>query len=240
MSRLIAVFAVASFVFTAASVPFSAIVGLFELDRVGISYARAEGTLWRGHLSDVYWRDAPVGQVMIRPVLSALLSGKFSLAFVVDGRVVEAEGKIVWGLFSQFRIQDVRLSADLAALPVFIKLGGRLDLALTEIEFGAGGCKLGKGRLHTDALTHSLAGLAWSGPALTGEIRCDDGVLILPLSGGDAAQDARLLMQVKPDHKFDVRVDVDILDPVMTQLLPQFGFYREGGTLVLKQEGRWD
>ena len=88
MSRLIAVFAVASFIFTAASVPFSAIVGLFELDRVGISYARAEGTLWRGHLSDVYWRDAPVGQVMIRPVLSALLSGKFSLAFVVDGRVV--------------------------------------------------------------------------------------------------------------------------------------------------------
>jgi|GEM_PF-2106920 len=225
--------------FSVAATPFAAVVVMLGLERAGISYDRAEGTLWRGRLTGVHWRDTYVGDAVMRPLPFSMLLGRLSLDMTLEGGLVAGRGIVSRGIFAPLTIRDAEITADLAALPVMVKLTGHIQASLAEVALGPRGCLRAKGRLSTDALTHGFVDTPWRGPVISGEVTCEDGALLLPLSGTDGVQKVGVLMKVRPDRSFDVRVELDTADPAMTQLLPVLGFRRDGGALVLKQEGRW-
>jgi hypothetical protein len=225
--------------FIVAGTPFLAVITALGLERAGISYSRAEGTLWSGRLTNVYWRDTAVGEMALRPLPFAILLGRLSIDVVLEGGAVQGRARISRGVFAPLALRDVTISADLSTLPVMMKLAGRIEASLAELVLGPRGCMRAQGRLTTDALTHGVADAPWRGPGLSGEVGCKGGALIVPLSGSDGTQTVDVLMTLHPDRSFDVRVELDTADPAMTQLLPALGFRRDGGMLVLEQEGRW-
>lgn len=238
-SRHALLFAVCAAVFIIAAMPLAALTALIDFERLGIAVGRTEGTVWQGRLKHVYWRNYAMGEFDVRPSFLALLKGQVSVDVAVNDGPVQAKGTVARNIFSDVIVRDAVVSADINGLPVLLQLSGQIDADVGYVEYGRGGCVDVNAVLETDALVHGFAGLAWTGPVLTGEMRCEDGVLVLPLNGAENGQNVALQMTLKPDRTFDIRISIQTLDAALAQVLPALGFRREDNALVLVQSGRW-
>ena len=139
--------------------------------------------------------------------------------------------------------KDVNLRIDLSDLPLsddrLKGLRGELSAKISEIILNDQTCQTATGSLQTDVLQRNGGLIEWTGPELSGPIRCEDGALIADLSGRDAQQTISALIRMLPDGSYRAEITVRTVRAEADAILPLFGFTRSGQNFILTEQGRW-
>ena len=139
--------------------------------------------------------------------------------------------------------KDIDLRINLATLPFtdarLKGLRGTLNAQISNMEIENQSCASAAGMMKTDVLQRNGGSVQWTGPELTGPIRCEEGALIADLSGRDAQQNISALIRMSPDRSYRVDITVRTNRAEADAVLPIFGFSRSGQNFVLVEQGRW-
>ncbi|MDX2143243.1 MAG: type II secretion system protein N [Rhodospirillaceae bacterium] len=239
LAQLGGLFGAALAAFMIAMAPASMLLSMTSPDRFGIVHGRVDGRLWHAEVKDVYWRDGALGDITIRLQPASLLLGRLAAQFDASGANATARGTLSRSLGSTTIIRDTNIALEVAGLPTLFSMAGQVQAEIDHLEYAPDGCVAVTARVATDALTRGIAGLAWSGPPLSGDARCADGALVVSLTGMDDMQQVTIDLVLKPDRSYQTRIGVTSRDASLAQLLPTLGFKREGDKLILVQEGTW-
>jgi len=140
-------------------------------------------------------------------------------------------------------VKDMDLRINLATLPFtdgrLKGLRGMINAQISDMEIENQSCKSAKGTVTTDVLQRNGGSVQWTGPELTGPIRCEEGALIADLTGQDAQQNIAALIRMSPDNSYRVDITVRTRRAEADAVLPIFGFTRSGQNFVLVEQGRW-
>ncbi|MEM7767984.1 MAG: type II secretion system protein N [Pseudomonadota bacterium] len=196
MRRLIGLSLFAAMVFVIALVwtaPLSVVVDEAGLARRGISFERAQGTIWSGDLLGVRIGNQPVGQVSLELKPGAMLAGRLGYDMDVRGPAGQGRGDVAMplggGVTIRNMVADINLQAIERLEPRLRQVPATVSLTLPELVTDrAMGCRRVDGRLRTDLLEKLGTSLNWAGPAMAGVISCDgDGRYQLALAnvGGE-------------------------------------------------------
>jgi len=233
---LIAVFASTLIVFLVASLPMS-IIGWASIP---VSYSRAEGTLWNGALRDVTWQGQSLGDahIIFRP--AALLLGRLSFALDIQGRgPLTGHGVITRGFGGSIAIRDASFWADVARMPTLLPLSGFVAVDIKSLKLDRNGCHEAIARVETNTLQRGPGGLNWTGPVLSGQAQCEDGSLVLPLTGAQGPDRIAVTFIADRGSAYTVDITVETPDPAVMSALSALGFTPAGGGFTLRQTGRW-
>ncbi len=237
---LSAIFFAAFAVFITFTLPITVVVSWFNLERLGVSYGRAEGTVWAGSVENVAWRGVSLGDVQFAFRPSALLLGRASISVEVDGSGALAGGAIIErGMGKLFRVRDAVLTAQVDQLPVLVPVSGSVALNIIEATFDTGGCRSVDADLQTDALARPSNGLDWAGPVLSGTASCVEGAVLIPLTGREGSEAVSLAMTLQHDRTFNLRASVNTGNDALAFMLGAIGFSIKGDAYTLVQNGRW-
>lgn len=147
------------------------------------------------------------------------------------------------GILRPKLIKDVDLRIDLGRLPLpderLKGLRGDISAQISEVEFDGQNCRSATGSLRTDVLQRNGGTIEWTGPELTGPIRCEDGAIIADLKGRDAQQSISALIRLSPDGAYRADITARTARQEADAILPLFGFTRSGQSFVLTEQGRW-
>lgn len=187
------------------------------------------GTIWRGSVSGL-------------PVF-----GTASLKISPLSRSAEIESgqgrNYVAGIASPSAIKDLDFRMNLATVPFtdgrLQGLRGDFVAEISELKIENQSCQSATGTARTDVLQRNGGQIQWTGPELSGPIRCEDGVLIADLSGKDAQQTITALVKLSPDGTYRADVNVRTVREEADAVLPLFGFSRSGQNFVLTEQGKW-
>jgi len=234
------IFCAAFFPALLSQTPLSAMIGLFDIGKAGISYSRAEGTLWNGRLSRVAWRGRVLGDatVAVNP-MTLLLARLDADVAVTGGQGAQGRGQITLWPTGSIALRDVTVDADVALLPIMLPVKGSISASVRHADFGRNGCRAVDAEVRTDALRERPAGIDWRGPVLSGRAHCRDGVLVLPIAGGEGSETIAVTMRASGDGTFNVDVDARTDDQTVKSVLSALGFTAAGDAMILAQSGHW-
>jgi len=237
---LAAVFSLCFLGFLALWAPFSALVAALDLQGRGITYSRAEGSLWNGRLTGLMWRGHGLGDASVQVSPFLLLLGRLDIDIALAGRgVIAGRGHVTLWPNSSTTVRDLVLAADVTTLPVVLPLKGSVSVAVRRVEMTRHGCRSADADIHTNALVDRPAGLDWRGPVLSGAVRCAEGALIIPLAGDNGAETIAATMRLLADGSFSIQVDAHTADEAVIGVLSAIGFTHTDGRMTLMQAGRW-
>jgi len=236
---LVAIFAGALIPFAVAQAPLRPALSALALERTGISYREATGTVWKGRVAGIVWNGRRAGDASVEIDPWNLIRGSLSARLEATDGPIEGHINVSRSILGSVRLTDGKLSADVAALPTMIPLTGRFEIAAEDLAFSAEGCRVANVRLSTDALVRGLPGVAWSGPALSGNAACDGRDLVLPLTSTDPNRPLQMTMRVHPEGRYAIDAVLPAANPGLDRALPLLGFTRQDGQFRLTQEGRW-
>ncbi len=118
-------------------------------------------------------------------------------------------------------------------------LRGDFTAKISEMRVSKQGCESAEGTARTDVLQRNGGTIQWTGPELTGPIRCENGALVADLSGQDAQQKISALIRIAPNGTYRTDIDVRTARVEADAVLPLFGFSRSGQSFVLTEQGKW-
>ena len=147
------------------------------------------------------------------------------------------------GVVSTSTASDFTLHMDISTVPFsdgrLQGLRGDFTAQISEMELSDNSCQSATGTARTDVLQRNGGKIQWTGPELTGPIRCEDGALVADLSGRDAQQTITALIKLMPDGLYRADVSVRTIRVEADAVLPLFGFSRSGQNFVLTEQGKW-
>lgn len=236
--RLIILFTAVFAAVLLAQAPLAAVMPLMGLADRGLTYTRAEGSVWQGRIVGLGWRGRNFGntEVSVRPLW--LLLGQLRADVTLSG-AAKGHGRIVAWPNGSLALSDVSLTADVALFPVVLPVQGNLAIDVRRADFSHAGCRTVDADVRTNALVDRPAGLAWQGPVLSGTATCHDGVLMVPLAGGVGDETVAITMQIAGDGTFNAKVAARTADQAVMSMLSAVGFTAEGGAMTFIQNGRW-
>lgn len=237
-ARLTILFAVCFAVTVIVTLPLSAVLRAANVEARGLSFSRASGTVWNGRIEGLRWRGHDLGAAQLAAQPWALFLGRLAADVALDGGVMAGGGSIALKP-GGVAIDDLTLSANVADLPVLLPLSGKVAIELAHADVGADGCRRIDGAVHTDALVNRPAGLAWSGPELSGPMTCSGGAVVIPLKGDTGAESIAVAMTLERDGSFGLRVEARTPNAAVVSILSAVGFVESGGVMTLTQRGRW-
>lgn len=188
-----------------------------------------KGTVWRGTVSGLP------------------LFGTVNLNVAPFSRSVEFQsgqgGNYVTGRVSPSGATDIDFRMDFATVPFtdgrLQGLRGDFTAQISEIKISEESCESAAGTARTDVLQRNGGTIQWTGPEMTGPIRCKEGALIADLSGQDAQQTITALIRLSPDGTYRADINVRTVRVEADAVLPLFGFSRSGQSFVLTEQGKW-
>ena len=187
------------------------------------------GTIWQGTVSGLPLFGAANLKLSPRARQLEILSGE-------DRNYLSA-------IVSQSGARDVNFQMDIATIPFtdgrLQGLRGDFSARLSELQVSEQSCQSASGTVRTDVLQRNGGQIQWTGPELTGPIRCESGALIADLSGRDAEQTITALVKIMPDGLYRADISVRTLRVEADAVLPLFGFSRSGQNFVLTEQGKW-
>lgn len=170
----------------------------------GVRARAIDGTIWNGTLRDAAWRGEPLGDVRVRIAPLGLLVGRPGLRFHAKGAalgtgVIEA-GRRSAGLADADLTLPSRLAAPRAPLD------GQIVLRDFTARFDRGRCAAARGQARFEVAR--IGGAPAPNVVLSGRPACEDGFLVLPLSGEarGAKIDARLRLDGAGRYRLETRV----------------------------------
>lgn len=237
---LIFIFSAAFAVLSIASIPFSAAISWLGVERFGVSYERAEGSIWHGTLKGAAWRDVHLGDidVVLKP-LSLFIGRASAHVDVVNSGAVNGFANVEYALDSTVTVRDAALTVQVDQMPTLLPVDGEIALSVREAKFDERGCTYLDADLQTDALTQSPNNFDWRGPILSGTASCLDGTVVIPLDGRIDKELISVAMRVQRDRTFNIRVSVNTENGLLAALLGSAGFAANNGSYELVQSGRW-
>ena len=188
-----------------------------------------KGTIWRGTVSGLP------------------LFGTANLNIAPLSRSVKFQSgqdrNYIAGHVSPSEATDVDFRMNFATVPFtdgrLQGLRGDFAAQISEMKISGDTCHSAIGTARTDVLQRNGGKIQWTGPELTGPIRCEDGALIADLSGKDAQQTITALIRLIPDGTYRADVNVRTVRVEADAVLPLFGFTRSGQSFVLTEQGKW-
>jgi hypothetical protein len=181
-THLALIFAAAFLLFFVVLMPARLAVSWLGLD-ARISYGDVQGTLFHAELSGVSYRGMPLGDVTIKPSLTALLTGAFSGDVQVREQGISGSAEISETDDDSYRFTGLKLVAPVAAIADGWPLRGSLSLAVPDLVVGPQGCVDGSFTLRTDAFSSALSQLGVGELVLAGEGSCMNEQLTMTLAG---------------------------------------------------------
>ena len=147
------------------------------------------------------------------------------------------------GTLTSTHAKDLDLRLDLASVPFMDGrlqgLQGRVTAEISEARYKDQSCQSAVGTASTDVLKRNGGKIDWTGPELTGPIRCEDGALIIDLSGQDAQQSIAALIKLAPNGSYRADITVQTSRIEADAILPLFGFSKSGKSFKLVEQGSW-
>jgi len=187
------------------------------------------GSMWRGSVTGL-------------PVF-----GIANLKISPLSRSVEFEsgqgGNYVSGVLSLSKVEDLDFRMDVSTVPFtdgrLQGLRGEFSALISELNIAEQSCQSAIGTARTDVLQRNGGKIQWTGPELSGPIRCEDGAVVAELSGKDAQQTINALVKLVPDGTYRADINVRTVRVEADAVLPLFGFSRSGQNFVLTEQGKW-
>jgi len=224
----------------AARAPLSVFAAAAPLSSAGVSYVRAEGSLWRGVLHGVRVNGHSAGDVEISVRPLALARGRAGAAFQFSGDGAAGRGVLEAGLGGGVEIRDAVVIVDLQRFAYYfdeMPFLGRAELEIATLAAGPEGCRRAEGRVRTDALKATAQTMRGTAPDLAGDLSCEDGSFVVALDGAEAGDAVSLRLALDPDLAYDIRVSVQTAETTVASLLPMLGFEEREGGFVYSQKG---
>ncbi|WP_374764939.1 type II secretion system protein N [Yunchengibacter salinarum] len=237
---LIGLFLLSLIGFLVATLPLGAVALFLPLERAGLSAAGATGTLWRGRLTGN--PDAPVRLLSVTGAPASLLGLTYRADWTATGPALRGRGTMTAAPGGALTFRDTDLTLDLSALdlngPVPVPLSGGLYLSLERAALSASGtCRDITGSVRSDLLRQSGMAPGFDAPVLSGPLRCEDGVVMAPLSGTASGVRITALWRLAPNGETDLRITVPDAPPDLADLLRRAGFRANGPAMDLTLRG---
>ena len=237
-TRLAILFAAAFLLFLAATLPLGVAANLLGFEKSGLSYSKAEGTIWDGTLSGVVFQGGQLGRLDISADPLALAALRLRIDWALSGGRIAGRGVFERRVGAKVTLRDMVLDADLRGLATIVPVSGTLFATVEEIAFGANGCEVAEAVIETNALQKTPNEFDWVGPVLTGRPQCDGPRLVLPLEGAEGNERVAIEMWIRPDFDFGTRVTIDTENMGLRTALGIMGFEDRGGGYELVQRAR--
>lgn len=207
------------------------------LDDSGLAVREARGSLWNGGLVEAQYGSAAIGDVDAGLGFFPLLIGRARLGVERDAPEGAAGGGLS-GAFTvsggNFGIDDLTASvpaADLfAPLPV-----STLDLQDVTAHFENGLCVSAEGVVRAE-LGGDLGGVSLPG-TMTGNARCDQGALLLPMMGQSGME--QLNLRIEQGGAYSLQFVVRAVDDSMRERLTRAGFAPGPGGYQMTAQGQF-
>ncbi len=198
----------------------------------GVDAPELSGTVWAGQVKGL--PGLPTMETDLNPLK---LLGGFPLRFSGQSQGLSLQGEVGPG-----RLNDVRYSAELNALPIrdgrLIGLSGRIDINISDARFG-GSCETITGSARTDVLSRNQARWQWSGPELSGPLTCDNGDVLVALEGSDVMSTITAGLRVRMDGTYQLDTQIESRDSKAALVLPLMGFEVSRSGYRLTEQGQW-
>jgi general secretion pathway protein N len=200
----------------------------------GLAAREAEGSVWLGVLKEAQLGRIAIGDVRARLNVLPLFLGRARLSLHRD----EAGGGAFDGAVSVSRhgfgigdaTGELRPGALFAPVPV-----AALELSEASAHFADGQCESASGRVQA-RIAGQLAGVPL--PAtLSGELRCAEGALLLPLASQSAL--GQLNLSLRADGSYRLELLVRQVDPSLAPRLAAAGFVPQGDGYSRRIEGHF-
>ncbi len=203
------------------------------LEERGFAAREARGSIWFGGLSEAQLGSVALGDLAARLQGLPLIVGRAR----VDVQRVDERDAFSGGLTVSrhtFGIDDVTGDVDVGAafapLPV-----ARLDVGDLSARFNQSLCASAEGRVRA-TLAGDVAGLTLPG-GFSGNARCDDGALLLPMVSQTGME--ALNLRLYGDGRYRLELAVRPTDDAMRDRLVRAGFALAGGSYVLRASGEF-
>tara|TARA_X000000950_G_scaffold108205_1_gene136392 strand:+ start:103230 stop:103973 length:744 start_codon:yes stop_codon:yes gene_type:complete len=210
----------------------------FVLDQVrardaAITYLNASGTVWNGSASRMYYGIQPIGTLTFKTHWASLFAGRLANELQLTGSGLSGQASASFGLGGTMRFSNVRIEGttqDLANLQDEIReLNGRFTLVLNSMEIRNGECLSAEGTVWTDLLSRLQTTYRWTGPEVTGPVRCENGQIVLELNGQNAVgEQVAMRLDIGLDATGVFTADVETLQRETGDALTVLGFVSDG------------
>jgi hypothetical protein len=235
----IVVFALALVVFAIASIP----AALVLPQRPGsLTYARADGTIWRGSLEDVQLGgyQARRASWSISPL--DVIQGKAIAPIDLEEGSMEGRVILLGNWHGDRRIAIPQLRLDGAAVTGALRLPGETRFHGVDVLFEDGSCTRAQGRIESDVLLRAGQVLNWSGPSVSGTARCEGEYARIHMMGAnELGERVNVRIMLRADGSASWRVSVQTERPDTVDALAGAGFSRSAadGSLGHGEDTRW-
>ncbi len=208
----------------------------------GLAWERVEGTLWTGRLTGLAYGAQPVGEARLSLQPMALFSGV--LRYDVDWTGLPGRGRARVSIGrGHVEAEQVVVDLVLANLPGLARevreSGGTASLVASRVRFEDGSCVMAQGEARTSALQTVGARYGRALPELSGPIRCEGGMLVLPLEGeSDEGERIDLMVRVGLVEASSVKASVRGASEAVEMQLALMGFVFEDGAYIYRRQAR--
>lgn len=187
-------FLVISIVALIVMAPLSFVLEKAKANAPALGYASAKGTIWNGEIDQLRYDLQPIGDVKVSTQWASLLTGQWHARISLTDGAITANGDLFAGLGGTLVLKDLRArgsTSELLSLRDEIReLNGEFTLSLRDMRVRADECISADGLVWTDALTRLERSYSWTGPEMNGRITCEDGLIVLRLSGENETGEA--------------------------------------------------
>jgi len=191
------------------------------------------GTIWNGQVTGLDF----IGAVNFKLAPSKLFAG-LPLTFQTQSPIMQISGQASKAELKNFRFY----SGQFSSLPTrdgrLRELDGQVNISVSKALYD-GTCVSAAGQASTDFLSRNEARWQWRGPELAGPVSCEDGDVIVRLSGSDNNQTVRADLRIAVDGGYRADISVQTNQPEAGIVLPLYGFELLGREYKLTEQGQW-
>ncbi|MGA1342596.1 MAG: type II secretion system protein N [Hyphomonas sp.] len=235
---IVSLLLIAALVAGMAFVPLEAVLNAAGLRNQEIGWTSARGSVFSGRIEGLSVKGTEYGTADLRLVPAALTQRQMTYEVDWTGPKGIGSSRVTVRGADQIELTDYEIDLDLAAFARSArwveKSGGRMKLQGTQLSFTNGRCAQATGRASSDVLERNRDALGAGWSPLEGELRCEDGALVVPLlSENTSGTRFGAVLKAAPGvrTRFEARISGKISRP-MAFALPLAGFARDGEEFV--------
>lgn len=224
-----------------AQAPASIIPALINLEGRGVGFTSVDGTIWRGRIENLTYKNAPIGDVDYRfsPLSILFLSPRLEVSST--GGAVRGKAAVRVGLGRRLEIDNTALDIDVAPFADRGIMGrpvqGVAQITVARIAISASGCRAADARLWTDVLDEPVQRFRGADFPMTGNVRCDGDDLIASMAGQNVDGLAQMTLRVRPNFSYELTARAEVAEEELASALRFFGFEEDGDALVYGSVG---
>lgn len=218
--------------------PLSVVLDISGIRRSGLDWTSASGTVLDGRLEGIKANGSTYGDASARLLPEYLLTGTMKFAVDWIGPSGRGTGQMTFRSHKNIALYNYDLDLDLMEIEQAAKWiqqsGGRIAMQGNIIRFKDNACHEASGIAHSDVLERNRAILGDGWSDMQGELRCEDGDLVIPLESTNATGTrfgAFLRLRPGLPGRFEARVS-GLVTRDLDYVLPLAGFRRDGNEYV--------